>query len=139
MDNESSIDKKKLEDFIDKVMLSSSNNDHRSIRLFKSDVALESLDEDFLNELINHMNSVAKSPHMLVSTQAFLVFVFLYVIVIVFGLISNLTIITTFYKCKRLRTFRNAYIVNLAIRYSIYAYFDSAGFQLIIICTCMCS
>ena len=53
----------------------------------------------------------------IVPWNIFLVFTMLYTIVILFGLFSNATIVATFYNCKKLRTFRNAYIVNLAIRF----------------------
>ncbi len=44
-------------------------------------------------------------------------FTFFYGLVILVGLFSNLLMIYAFYKAEKLRTFRNVFIINLAIRY----------------------
>ena len=44
------------------------------------------------------------------------VFIFIYAVFIVFGLISNALMIYAFYKAQRLRTYRNVFIINLAIK-----------------------
>ena len=45
------------------------------------------------------------------------VFILFYLIVILFGLISNSLMIYIFYKSLRLQTYRNIFIINLAIKF----------------------
>lgn len=51
------------------------------------------------------------------STNAKILFSIFYGIVILIGLLSNLLMIYAFYRAEKLRTFRNVFIINLAIRY----------------------
>ena len=77
------------------------------------------MDEHEYNEVFQFIKTTLAEFEGLniVPWNIFLVFTMLYTIVILFGLFSNATIVATFYNCKKLRTFRNAYIVNLAIRF----------------------
>ena len=52
----------------------------------------------------------------MLSTHVAAAFIVLYVLVLVFGWIFNLTIVYAFSCSKKMRTFRNIYIINLAIR-----------------------
>jgi hypothetical protein len=45
-----------------------------------------------------------------------IVFGIVYALIITFGVITNASIICIFFRSKKLRTFRNMYIINLAIR-----------------------
>ena len=74
------------------------------------------MDEHEYTEVFNYVTISLAGGLELVPWNIFLVFTLLYTAAILFGLISNATIVATFYNCKKLRTFRNAYIVNLAIR-----------------------
>ena len=49
-------------------------------------------------------------------TTAKILFSIIYGIVIIIGLLSNLLMIYAFYRAEKLRTFRNVFIINLAIR-----------------------
>lgn len=81
------------------------------------------MDEHEYNEVFDVIKTLLADFEGLkiVPWNIFIVFTVLYAIVILFGLFSNATIVATFYNCKKLRTFRNAYIVNLAIRFELFS------------------
>lgn len=82
------------------------------------------LDNEILDYLIDEAKTQLRTTFSLVKPSTFLIFAILYGISIIFGLVSNITIVYTFYKCKKLRNFRNVYIVNLAIRYMLGIFYE---------------
>lgn len=60
--------------------------------------------------------NLIQSQFSLLSPAAKIIFPLVYGIVILVGLFSNLLMIYAFYRAEKLRTFRNVFIINLAIR-----------------------
>lgn len=90
---------------------------NKSQRVVYLDVPFE--DDVFVHEEIVKLireNMLEKENSSPINSRLAIILTTLFALVIAFGLVTNVIIVSTFYKCKKLRTFRNAYIVNLAIR-----------------------
>ncbi len=79
------------------------------------------LTETEMNYAIKQLKYVIKhdftilSPTLILS-RPLVVFPILYSIIILLGLVTNALMIFAFYRAEKLRTFRNVFIINLAIR-----------------------
>lgn len=71
---------------------------------------------DLPDYLLKIVKQEIKNSFSLVSNETFYVLSFLYGLIFFFGIISNSLIIYSYYSSKNLRTFRNMFIVNLALR-----------------------
>ncbi|RNA39387.1 prolactin-releasing peptide receptor-like [Brachionus plicatilis] len=70
---------------------------------------------DLPDYLLRIVKQEIENSFSLVSSGSFFMFSFIFGLIFVFGIISNSLIIYSFYSSKNLRTFRNIFIVNLAI------------------------
>lgn len=64
---------------------------------------------------LKQMSSVIHSQFSLLSPTALIVFPIIYAVIILVGLITNALMVIAFYRAEKLRTFRNVFIINLAI------------------------
>jgi hypothetical protein len=79
------------------------------------------LTETEMNYAVTQLKYVIKNDFTLLSPTVFcsrplIVFPIVYSIMILVGLITNALMIFAFYRAEKLRTFRNVFIINLAIR-----------------------
>ena len=73
--------------------------------------------DDFLYDyLMKQMKKEIATSFGLFPARLNALFITLYAIIITFGLVTNILMIFAFFKAKGLRTFRNYYIINLAVR-----------------------
>lgn len=71
---------------------------------------------DLPDFLLYMVKKEIQNSFSLVSSRNFFIFSIIFGLIFAFGIISNSLIIYSFYSSKNLRTFRNIFIVNLAIR-----------------------
>lgn len=72
--------------------------------------------DDYHDMIIQQIKSKLEPENFtLITPFTYRLFVVLFGIIIVLGLFANATIVYTFYDCQKLRTFRNVFIINLAI------------------------
>ena len=84
--------------------------------IIEIDLTTTSLDENFTDFLMIQVKKQIKNSFNLFSPTLAGFFVLAYAVIIFFGLITNILMIFAFFKAKGLRTFRNYYIINLAVR-----------------------
>lgn len=80
------------------------------------DYNLSEINTDFAFYLLYRIEKHINSSFGLFSSLRLTLFIISYASIILFGLFSNFLMIFAFLKTARLRTFRNYYIINLAVR-----------------------
>jgi hypothetical protein len=74
--------------------------------------------EDYISFIIDEIATSFRNNEKTTMTSLgqTIIFIFLYLIVITFGTVSNFCMILAFYRAESLRTLRNSFIITLAIR-----------------------
>ena len=111
-----------LENVFNQIALSSIEENKQKMRPILIEIDLNILNEKIsLNStqfLIELIKSEIETSFEIFSSSLQLIFISLYTLMIVSGLVSNSFVVYAFYRSKNLRTFRNIFIVNLAIRFN---------------------
>jgi hypothetical protein len=90
---------------------------NRHILLFNVDLNLADMSKEHADFFLHHLvDSISRELFMALAPAQSVIFSLLYAIVIACGLLGNSAIIYVFCRVKKLRTFRNMFIINLAIR-----------------------
>lgn len=87
----------------------------RPNRIVEIDYNVTYVNPDLAEYLLLKVKTEIQHSFGLVSPELLLFFSILYGFIFFFGLMSNSLIIYSFYRSKKLRTFRNIFIVNLAV------------------------
>jgi hypothetical protein len=107
-----------LDNVFDKISASTTNTKFNT-RPILIEIDLEQLNEINLNSthhLINLIKNEIETSFVLFSDQLKILFICFYAILIFLGVFSNSFVIYAFCRSKNLRTYRNIFIINLAIR-----------------------
>jgi hypothetical protein len=107
-----------LDNVFEQIATSTTNTKFRS-RPILIEIDVQQLDEINYNStqyLIELIKSEIETSFVLFSDQLQILFICFYAILILLGVCSNSFVIYAFCRSKHLRTYRNIFIINLAIR-----------------------
>ena len=102
---------------IDQLTSNRPKPDSRPMTVFINiDYNLTNMSQFHIDYALDSFKMLIKSHFSLLSPTAKTFFTVLYGIIILISLFANLSIVYAFFRCEKLRTFRNVFIINLVIR-----------------------
>lgn len=104
-----------LEDALNQFNRKPDPNSLNRYLLIELDLNLTNIDSTLSDYLLSTIRNSLTEVKLFTPSQ-FIIFTIIYFIIIIVGFISNFLLIYAFYMAKKLRTSRNIFIINLAIR-----------------------
>ncbi|CAF0819782.1 unnamed protein product [Brachionus calyciflorus] len=95
--------------------ITESSRSYSSNRIIEIDYNLTESKGDFPEYLLKVVKHEINNSFGLISDRMVVIFSIIFGLIFLFGILSNFFIVFSFYRSKHLRTYRNIFIVNLAI------------------------